>query len=54
MDAWMVLRTVEVSGIRKRSLSIIKVRGMSHSDRVHELKLTGNGIHLVPPRVLDQ
>jgi circadian clock protein KaiC len=54
MDAWMVLRTVEVSGIRKRSLSIIKVRGMAHSDRVHELKLTGNGIHLVPPRVLDQ
>lgn len=46
MDAWIILRTVESAGIRKRSLSIVKVRGMAHSDRVHELNFTENGLHL--------
>lgn len=49
MDGWILLRTFETSGMRKRGLCIIKVRGMPHSNNVHELKFTPNGIQLASP-----
>lgn len=46
MDGWILLRTVESDGLRRRGLYVIKVRGMPHSDRIHELRFTSDGIRL--------
>jgi circadian clock protein KaiC len=46
MDGWLLLRTIEFDGVRKRGLYVIKVRGMAHSDRIHELKFTSDGMRL--------
>jgi circadian clock protein KaiC len=46
MDCWIVLNMVEASGQRNRTLSILKARGMSHSNRVHEFALTDHGLNL--------
>jgi hypothetical protein len=43
-----VLRTLETSGIRKRGMYVIKARGMRHSDTVHELKFTAQGLQVIP------
>jgi circadian clock protein KaiC len=48
MDTWIVLRTLEVGDHRRRTLYVIKARGMSHSDSIHELRFTTHGIHLSP------
>lgn len=47
MDAWMLLREVESNGERNRLLSVIKSRGMAHSNQVRELLLTDRGVKLV-------
>jgi circadian clock protein KaiC len=47
MDTWLVLREVETNGERNRLLSVIKSRGMAHSNQVRELLLTDRGIELV-------
>ena len=47
MDAWIMLRAVESKGVRKRTLSVVKVRGMPHSNRLHELKFAPHGLHLL-------
>lgn len=49
MDAWISLRTIESAAFRKRGLSVIKVRGMSHSHHIHELQFTADGLHLAVP-----
>jgi circadian clock protein KaiC len=46
MDAWIMLRHMEVDGLRKKTLTIIKARGQKHSDQVHELAMSENGIEL--------
>lgn len=46
MDAWISLRTIESPESRRRELAIIKVRGMPHSNRVHELQFTSDGLRL--------
>jgi circadian clock protein KaiC len=46
MDSWILLRHVEEDGMRRKTLSIIKARGMKHSDKVKELIMTENGIEL--------
>jgi len=47
MDTWLLLREVEVSGERNRTLNVIKSRGMSHSNQLREMRLTSGGVELV-------
>lgn len=46
MDTWVVLRNIEADGERKRSLYILKSRGMAHSNRVRQFRITDHGIAL--------
>jgi circadian clock protein KaiC len=48
MDTWLVVRSVELQGARRRALYVIKSRGMKHSDGIHELKFTSRGISVLP------
>jgi circadian clock protein KaiC len=48
MDTWLLLRTLESAGLRRRALYVIKSRGMSHSDRIHELQFSSRGIRVLP------
>jgi circadian clock protein KaiC len=46
MDGWIQLRNLEVGGVRRRALYIIKVRGMPHSNKIHGLQFTSAGLQL--------
>ncbi|MFO7924265.1 MAG: circadian clock protein KaiC [Bacteroidales bacterium] len=46
MDSWIMLCHREINGYRKKTLSIIKARGLKHSDQICELVMTNNGIEL--------
>jgi circadian clock protein KaiC len=45
-DTWFLVRNVEMQGERNRLVSIIKSRGMDHSNQVHEFTLSKNGIEI--------
>jgi circadian clock protein KaiC len=47
MDAWLILKNVEGNGERNRAFSIIKVRGMAHSNQLREFVLSDEGIQLL-------
>jgi circadian clock protein KaiC len=47
MDAWLILKNVEGNGERNRAFSIIKVRGMAHSNQLREFILSDKGIQLM-------
>ena len=47
MDVWIMLANRELNGERNRSLQIVKVRGMSHSNQVREFQLGSKGITMV-------
>jgi circadian clock protein KaiC len=47
MDAWLILKNVEGNGERNRAFSIIKVRGMDHSNQLREFVLSDKGIQLL-------
>ena len=47
MDAWLILKNVEGNGERNRAFSIIKSRGMAHSNQLREFVLSEKGIQLV-------
>jgi circadian clock protein KaiC len=51
MDAWISLTDLESSGERNRILSVLKARGMSHSNQMREYRLTGQGIKLIDPYI---
>ncbi len=51
VDAWIVLANEELAGTRFRTLSIVKVRGMGHSDRSHVVNMSKKGILLTKPRI---
>jgi circadian clock protein KaiC len=46
IDTWLVLLAVESGGERNRVLSILKSRGMAHSNQTREFRLTGQGVEL--------
>jgi circadian clock protein KaiC len=46
IDSWLIVRNLEAAGERTRTLSIVKSRGMKHSNQARELLLTDNGIDL--------
>jgi circadian clock protein KaiC len=47
MDTWLVVRNIEMNGERIRTLTVLKSRGMSHSDQVREFVLTNRGLKLL-------
>ena len=46
IDTWVMLRNLEQGGERTRTLSIIKSRGMKHSNQARELIITDDGVDL--------
>jgi len=46
IDTWILLRGIEIGGERNRALSVLKSRGMAHSNQVREFVLTDKGIEL--------
>lgn len=46
IDTWLVVRNLEAAGERTRTISIVKSRGMQHSNQARELLLTENRIDL--------
>ncbi len=47
IDAWLLLRNLETTGERTRSLCVLKARGMNHSNQVRELVIGDRGVDLV-------
>ena len=47
MDTWLILKNVEGNGERNRAFSIVKARGLAHSNQIREFVLSGKGIQLV-------
>ncbi|QKG55781.1 circadian clock protein KaiC [Hymenobacter sp. BRD128] len=47
VDTWISVRDLEGVGERNRGLSILKARGMSHSNQVREFLVTSHGIQLL-------
>jgi circadian clock protein KaiC len=48
-DAIVLLRYVEVAGEVKRALTVLKMRGSSHDQDIHEYRIDGEGMHVVEP-----
>lgn len=44
MDTWILLESVRAKNRRERQMSIVKSRGMAHSDQVHRFTITDHGI----------
>jgi circadian clock protein KaiC len=47
MDTWIILRMVEAANESRRTLSILKSRGMAHSHQTREFRFNSRGIHLL-------
>jgi circadian clock protein KaiC len=47
MDAWLILKNIQGNGERNRAFSIIKSRGMDHSNQLREFILSEKGIQLL-------
>lgn len=47
VDAWILIRDIELNGERNRGLYIMKSRGMKHSNQVREFTITDKGLKLV-------
>jgi circadian clock protein KaiC len=48
-DTWIKVSNQEVNGYRRRSLFIVKSRGMGHSNEQHDLTINEDGIWLSAP-----
>ena len=46
IDTWLLLRDIDSGGERNRGLSILKSRGMAHSNQIREFLLTDHGVEL--------
>ncbi|MGH8198786.1 MAG: ATPase domain-containing protein [Steroidobacteraceae bacterium] len=46
MDAWLLFTLQEAEGRRLRRMAVLKSRGMAHSNRVYEFKLTQRGFEV--------
>ncbi|MGZ8994758.1 MAG: circadian clock protein KaiC, partial [Burkholderiaceae bacterium] len=46
IDTWLLLRAIDSGGERNRGLSILKSRGMTHSNQIREFLLTDHGVEL--------
>jgi circadian clock protein KaiC len=48
IDTWIVVELVEVAGERNRAISVLKSRGMPHSNQIREFLLGPDGLQLIP------
>jgi len=46
IDTWLLLRDIDSGGERNRCLSVLKSRGMAHSNQIREFMLTDHGVEL--------
>jgi circadian clock protein KaiC len=46
IDTWLVLRNIELNESRDRGISILKSRGMAHSNQIRKFLITNKGIML--------
>jgi circadian clock protein KaiC len=46
IDTWVLLRAIDNGDERNRGLSILKSRGMAHSNQIREFLLTDHGVEL--------
>jgi len=46
IDTWLILRDIELNGERNRGLSVVKSRGMPHSNQIREFVLSAEGVEL--------
>jgi len=46
IDTWLLLLAIEAGGERNRALSILKSRGMTHSNQTREFLMTTHGVEL--------
>jgi len=49
MDTWITLNMREEKRARRRTLSVLKSRGMAHSNSVHEFTFSERGLQLLDP-----
>jgi circadian clock protein KaiC len=47
IDTWIVMQMFEVAGERNRGLSVLKSRGMPHSNKIREFVLGPKGLELI-------
>ena len=47
VDTWLLLQVMRCGGERNRTLTIIKSRGMAHSNQTSEYRLSDSGIEIV-------
>lgn len=47
VDAWILVRDIEMNGERNRGLYVMKSRGMKHSNQVREFVITNKGLSLI-------
>ncbi|MBF0399910.1 MAG: circadian clock protein KaiC [Magnetococcales bacterium] len=48
-DAILLLRYVEINGILRRGVAIIKMRGSQHDKQIREFTIDNNGLHIGKP-----
>lgn len=48
-DAIILLRYVEIDGIMRRGIAIIKMRGSQHDKEIHEFTIDNKGLHIGKP-----
>jgi circadian clock protein KaiC len=46
VDTWLTLNKSETDGVRARALSVIKARGMRHSNQSHEFVMSKKGVEI--------
>src|SRR4029079_13496953 len=46
IDAWLLVRDIELGGERNRGLYVLKARGTAHSNQIREFLITSHGIDL--------
>jgi circadian clock protein KaiC len=47
IDTWIVVQLFEVAGERNRGISVLKSRGMSHSNKIREFTMGKDGLRLI-------
>lgn len=49
IDTWITVQLIEVAGERNRGISVLKSRGMAHSNQIREFLLGPDGLRLIAP-----
>ena len=47
VDAWVLIRDMELNGERNRGMYLMKSRGMKHSNQIREFVITDDGLDLI-------